>query len=98
MTTIIMNENNTDVLYDSFPSGVTTQYKSKEGQLLSPPVKLEFNTLASFLLWAMSTYSSFVSGSEEAYNFAYFVATRPPNQPIECETQYVRRIYTFVTE
>lgn len=93
--TIIMNENGTDVLYDSFPNKVVTQYLSKEGKPTGIPQTMEFLTLASFLLWAMSNYASLGQGTHEAYEFSYFIATRPIDKPIEIETQYVRRVYTF---
>jgi hypothetical protein len=93
--TIIMNENGTDVQYDSFPNKVVTQYLTKEGDPTGIPQTMEFLTLASFLLWAMSNYASFESGSTEAYEFSYFIARRPIDKPIEIETRYVRRVYTF---
>lgn len=89
------DEHNRDVRFEPFPNAVTTQYLSKEGAPLGNPMHMEFYTLASYLLWAITTAHSLKMGSDEYSQFSYFAAVMPINKPLELETEYVRRVYTF---
>ena len=92
---IVMNKEDQDVTYEDFPRLVSVQYFTKEGQPTGTPVQLEFYTLASYLLWAMTVAHDFKMGSNEYSEFAYFAATRPLDKPLKVENQYVIRSYEF---
>lgn len=93
---VVLNEHGTDRRYEDFPGAVITQYYDKDQHAIGIAQRQEFYTLASYLLWAMAQATNFPLGSNEYSEFSYFVATRPIDDTLMIETQYVIRSYTLV--
>lgn len=93
--TIIMNEDNKDVIYGAIPRSVKLQYLDKDGKPLGIPQKTEFNSLSAYILWVIDVSSTLVPLSDEYSRFSYFACTRKVGETLEIENQYVRRVYTF---
>lgn len=90
------DDNDVDIRFESFPGAVITQYYDKDKNAIGIAQKQEFLTLASYLLWVVTQCQNFTFGSSEYSDFAYFIATRPIEETLMLETQYVIRSYTFI--